>query len=443
MSSTVWVDITSAMSFQGGRLTGIPRVELEVALRLSERLPVEFVRFDHRRSTFVSVPAAWVNERYHELSAEQRRSFRVGPERLARLRSRLEDLAYRAMPRYLRTDRVVNLARTTGDASVTATTGLVSLVAETIRLTARRARRAEKDMHVHWAPGDTYLCLTLHRSPDITALIDQWATAQAVRVVTMVYDLIPVVAPQFSTYDEESQRALFRSAFQSASHLIAISHNTAHDVQTFCSDEGIAAPPATVVPPASAISHSTPQRPETPDLPAEFILCVGTIEPRKNHHLLFDLWEGFTRTGTDVPHLVIAGSIGWLNDETMHRLRTTPELRSSVTFVESPSDAELHWLYRNCLFTVYPSLYEGWGLPVSESLTAGKICVTSDRGSLVEAGEGLALHVDATDRAAWRSTVLGLHHDRQRLRMLEDRISRQHVTRTVDDVVSEIVALLD
>ena len=85
-------------------------------------------------------------------------------------------------------------------------------------------------------------------------------------------------------------------------------------------------------------------------------------------------------------------------------------------------DDELAWLYRNCAFTMYPSFYEGWGLPVSESLAYGKYCLASDTSSLPEAGAGLAGHLDPLDFVAWRDAVLALIRSPELLEAHETKI---------------------
>jgi glycosyltransferase involved in cell wall biosynthesis len=82
-----------------------------------------------------------------------------------------------------------------------------------------------------------------------------------------------------------------------------------------------------------------------------------------------------------------------------------PLVRDSIVLLQGASDGELSWLYRNCLWTLYPSLYEGWGLPVSESLAHGKFCLASDSSSLPEAGQGLARHLDPLDFRAWDAAI--------------------------------------
>jgi hypothetical protein len=121
-----------------------------------------------------------------------------------------------------------------------------------------------------------------------------------------------------------------------------------------------------------------------------YVLLVSTIESRKNHLGAFNAWLALIKKhgAASIPDLVCVGNAGWLNAEVHAKLDSSPILESKVKLLSRLSDAELTALYRNCLFTLYPSHYEGWGLPVTESLCHGKMVLSSDSSSLPEAGGG-------------------------------------------------------
>ena len=99
----------------------------------------------------------------------------------------------------------------------------------------------------------------------------------------------------------------------------------------------------------------------------------------------------------------------------------------TVIHLDGPTDAELAWCYEHAAFTCYPSLYEGWGLPVSESLAFGRPCLSSDTSSLPEAGAGLTTLLDPYDRTAWRDAVLGLWRDPAARAAASERIRSEYV----------------
>lgn len=105
------------------------------------------------------------------------------------------------------------------------------------------------------------------------------------------------------------------------------------------------------------------------------------------------------------------------------------------------NDATLLWLYRNCRYTVFPSLMESFGLPVAESLTLGKVCLASSAASLPEAGQGAAITLDPADSAAWAAQVIRLNDDTA-LAEEEARAARLFRIVTWSDTAREIVSIL-
>jgi glycosyltransferase involved in cell wall biosynthesis len=122
--------------------------------------------------------------------------------------------------------------------------------------------------------------------------------------------------------------------------------------------------------------------------PERFVLFVSTIEIRKNHQLLVGVWRRLLqRHGAEaVPVLIFAGQVGWKVEGLLADLASSDYLDGKVELRRNLSDAELQQAYCSCLFTVFPSLSEGWGLPIAESLVHGKICVASNRTSIPEVG---------------------------------------------------------
>lgn len=144
-----------------------------------------------------------------------------------------------------------------------------------------------------------------------------------------------------------------------------------------------------------------------------FVLMVGTQEPRKNHDFAYRLWRELNRRNPGaVPPLVWAGQPGWSIGPLLDQVAGDTGLpHGAIRILSDVSDAELAVLYRACRFTVYPSYYEGWGLPVVESLAYGKPCIASDAPSLIEAGQGACDHIPTIDGESWIVRMMELIGD--------------------------------
>ncbi|MDP8996054.1 MAG: glycosyltransferase family 4 protein [Pseudomonadota bacterium] len=129
-----------------------------------------------------------------------------------------------------------------------------------------------------------------------------------------------------------------------------------------------------------------------------FVLMVGTIEKRKNVSLVLEAWQRvLIETLDTTPFLVLVGKWGQGAEEIRAKLNGSEALKRGVLVINSASDQLLASLYRRCLFTIYLSLYEGWGLPIGESLWFGKRVLASNISAMPEAGEGMAVYANPND----------------------------------------------
>jgi glycosyltransferase involved in cell wall biosynthesis len=115
----------------------------------------------------------------------------------------------------------------------------------------------------------------------------------------------------------------------------------------------------------------------------DFVLCVGTIEPRKNLRRVVDAFDRLLRTTSLSPKLVIAGGQGWLMDDFTSYIRGKG-LQKEVCLTGYLEDQDLGTLYSSCKAFVYPSLYEGFGLPPLEAMACGAPVICSRIPALIE-----------------------------------------------------------
>ena len=276
--------------------------------------------------------------------------------------------------------------------------------------------------------------------------------ARGVNIEVLIYDLIPLLYPEFSP---RSFNRLYRKKLwglnEFVSRYFAISLCTATDLDQYllALRKRTSAPIVTIL-----LAQEFPEwkgkagyedniRPQIQGLSAvSFVLCIGTIEQRKNPLTLLRTWQRlYQQLGPETPKLVFAGRNGWHIDEFEATLKKTNNLEGHVIQVGDANDAELAHMLRSCLFTTYPSFYEGWGLPIGEALWFGKTCVASSTSSMPEVGGELCIYADPHDIEAVYQAIRSLI-DRPKLRQeLEVRISNTKL-RTWADVAEDLARAL-
>ena len=211
-----------------------------------------------------------------------------------------------------------------------------------------------------------------------------------VRVVRMIYDLIPTLRPQWMIgHETRDITHWIRAALTRSDHVLTISEFSRREIEGYCAEAGLALPDLSVVRLGDVLdddagADSGLARPRF--VPARpFFLCVCTIDTRKNHRLLVDAWSLLAAADPDrCPDLVCIGFPHVLVADLLRETRGDRAINGRIHLLRNVADAELRWYYRHCLATVYPSRYEGWGLPVAESLAHGKLCLASNAASIPE-----------------------------------------------------------
>jgi glycosyltransferase involved in cell wall biosynthesis len=232
--------------------------------------------------------------------------------------------------------------------------------------------------------------------------------SQGAAVVVLVYDLIPVVFPGLPADAIARFRDYLTRVAALADRVPAISMATRTDFEVYCARRGWPLPAGGVTRLAadqwSADKLTAMGVRSEQAWPRPFALMVSTVEVRKNHILALRAWERLIqRHGADaVPDLVCVGRLGWNAFDFLERHRATGGLNGRVHLLtDSLPDARLAALYRDCDFTVFPSRYEGWGLPVAESLDMGRPVIAADNSSIREAGGGFARYFPDDDLDAF------------------------------------------
>lgn len=214
-----------------------------------------------------------------------------------------------------------------------------------------------------------------------------------IRLIPFLHDCVPLLLPETCEDGTVQNFAAWFAGFaRMGDGFVCNSEATRTDVAA-----ELARLSPSLVLPSRAVRLDGDPRPLVPEgaaaaipglAPGEpYVLMVGTIEPRKDHATLFRAWRALARKhGAATPRLVCAGRIGWRAEAALAILDASPELRRHVLLLERVADADLAALYRGALFTVYTSVHEGWGLPVTESLAYGRVPLIPRVAALPEAG---------------------------------------------------------
>ena len=228
------------------------------------------------------------------------------------------------------------------------------------------------------------------------------------RLIGLVHDLIPIEYPEYARpngaalhaarmatletlaagliTNSEATRVSLRRHMERSGHdpLVHVAHLGTHPVRR-------AAPPGTGAAPAGE----------------PYFICIGTIEPRKNHLLLLNIWRRMVEEagqGT-VPRLVIVGRRGWENEQVIDMLERCPALRGHVDEQVGLPDRAMATLLAGARALLLPSFAEGFGMPVTEALGAGVPVICSDLPALREAGGNVPDYLDPLDGCAWIRAV--------------------------------------
>lgn len=176
----------------------------------------------------------------------------------------------------------------------------------------------------------------------------------------------------------------------------------------------------------------------------EFVVYVSSFDKRKNHKFILDVWRKLKSTSpNNTPILVLIGRQMWSDDQALREIRDDKSLLSFVKHFPDISDATLEWVYNNCLFTVFPSVYEGWGLPVSESLAFGKMCFTTNGSSTAEIAPNLVELLSPYDISEWVRALMIYLENRELLAQRESMISKLYKPKQWVDAVNSIIDQLD
>jgi len=219
-------------------------------------------------------------------------------------------------------------------------------------------------------------------------------------VVATLHDAIPLKYPEWcSPRLRGLKNWLQKNATRNADHVIALSHYAVAELVEFF---GIREERITVI--HCGVGSEWKQVPTESDVDASlrvhglergYFLFVGTLQPRKNVERIIDAYLGLPADVRRARQLVIVGRVGWRCEDALNKMKAAIQRGEKIVWLNNLVGEEpLRRIYAGAGVFVFPSLYEGFGIPVAEAFACGVPVVTSNTTSLPEVSQGAALEID-------------------------------------------------
>jgi len=221
--------------------------------------------------------------------------------------------------------------------------------------------------------------------------------------VCFIHDLIPIEFPEYGRpLEADKHRRRMQTAARMADALVVNSEATRLALLPFLHEAGRDVP--LLVAPLGV--GPMPQREMTPPEGRPYFLYIGTIEPRKNHLLLFNVWRRLAlEMGENTPRLILVGQRGWENEMVVDVLERSEILREHIVEHNALPDEQVQTLVAGARAVLLPSFAEGYGLPVAEALAAGTPVLCSDLPALREVGDDAPDYLDPLDGLGWAAAI--------------------------------------
>lgn len=363
--SRLLIDITEIVHWKG-KLTGVPRVMNELSARFMNEDDVQFVSWNKRKRRLVSAHFVPADITVHEPTP----SVVSVPSKKERVLEGTKKLIRKS--KYA--SRAVEIAKYVVKGTVSSGQEL----------------RRKQTLVVPMKDDTLFILADWHGSdPHYIDYVLQ-AKDAGTKLIQISYDLLPIVAPQYSGHSTKTFTRYARKIYPKCDLIISISKNTSNDIRAWLKKENAHIPKIVEMRLGDDFRLTKSSKPTDKTFVKElkrtkqFLLCVGTVEARKNHTVLYYTYKIAAQKNIELPPIVIVGRPGWLAHDIYNIISNDPETKDKFIFLKNATDNELAWLYEHCAFTVYPSFYEGWGLPVAESIGYGVPCLCSNTSSIPE-----------------------------------------------------------
>jgi glycosyltransferase involved in cell wall biosynthesis len=280
-----------------------------------------------------------------------------------------------------------------------------------------RKRATKNYQELVFKKDDVYISMGLDWDKKDLKYIFNEKKKYGFKVNFFCYDIIPILFPHLCSGNISP---IFIDYYIDLAHLsdqvFCISKNTKADLIKFWNSVGAPIKPTSVVRLGDTEIFSSQKADYKFNnlhlnhfIKSDFILLVSTIERRKNHEIIYRAYTRLIDKGykEKLPNLIFVGMRGWGVNDFFDDLKYDLRVKDKIFVFNNISDVDLSELYKRCLFTVYPSLYEGWGLPVAESLSYGKFCLATNSSSVPEITSNIDCikFIDPWDISGWEKAI--------------------------------------
>jgi glycosyltransferase involved in cell wall biosynthesis len=255
---------------------------------------------------------------------------------------------------------------------------------------------------------DVVYLLVSHHHLNRPALLRRLRARLGGRIVCLVHDLIPIQFPEYARPGQaEIHRCRMQTVADLADGIIFNSDCTRGAFERLMTSRGRTdSGPSSVVAPLGIDGQPVARRTPTGDGRPYFV-CIATIEPKKNHLLLLNLWRSLAEElGSAAPRLVLVGQRGWENENVVDMIERCAPLQGLLDERGRLGDQAVRELLTGALALLAPSFTEGYGLPVAEALGAGVPVICSDLAAFREVGREVPDYLDPLDGVGWRKAIL-------------------------------------
>ena len=289
--------------------------------------------------------------------------------------------------------------------------------------------------------GDVMVFLGAVWIADAVMLAARAVHAQGAHCVYLLYDLTPVLQTGHTAAVNHLFERYLSLLMATASRVPAISASSREDFEAYARKRGLTAPLGAATRLPSGLSQQAKAR---NPWSRPYVLFVGTIESRKQHALAFEAWRRLLERHPDLPDLVCIGRLGWHAEQFLEPYVVSNGLGGRISVLShSVNDADVADFYQHAEFTIYPSAYEGWGLPVTESLAFGKVVIAARNSSIPEAGGELASYFTTGDLDEFCAVIERDGLDAARRAQREARITSEFHDVTWQHVADILIAEIE